>query len=171
MCSNFTTTQSVYANEELIDMTKIEKVLNSYMEIDEHGNRWFNYEVAKENNVSEDALNAGKMFNIIAVLHHDSPKEMENFLNSVNSDINPEDYPYLYYGEWCGPGTVDNNQYPIDVLDRMCQIHDRCYSSRGYGDSWCDNNFVNNLKANMNSIKSLGARAYVYAQVAILYFS
>jgi hypothetical protein len=36
-------------------------------------------------------------------------------------------YPSLYYGNYCGPGTLDFTNAKIDDLDVCCEKHDRCF--------------------------------------------
>jgi len=51
------------------------------------------------------------------------------------------------YGNWCGPGypSDGNNPRPVDVWDRACRAHDKCYEARGDKDKGCDEEFLYRL--------------------------
>lgn len=62
------------------------------------------------------------------------------------------------WGNWCGSGT------PQDVLDRGCQIHDKCYEDKGYFSCLCDWELV-------AYINRMGLKEKIAAAAIKLYFS
>jgi len=56
------------------------------------------------------------------------------------------------YGNWCGPGypSDGNNPRPVDVWDRACRAHDKCYEARGHYSKSCDKEFLSRLRKLQN---------------------
>lgn len=54
------------------------------------------------------------------------------------------------HGNWCGP--KHGSGTPIDALDKICMVHDRCYDRYGYFNCKCDMNMVNSI-AKLRSIR------------------
>jgi hypothetical protein len=50
------------------------------------------------------------------------------------------------YGNWCGPGHGGSGP-PLDPVDRVCCLHDRCYDDRGYFDCSCDRDLIGRMPA------------------------
>lgn len=42
-----------------------------------------------------------------------------------------------WYGNWCGPFCSGPSKW-IDEVDHCCEIHDKCYEQRGWGNCSCD---------------------------------
>ena len=64
-----------------------------------------------------------------------------------------------YYGNFCGPGypkiayadtgeelRILHRIQPIDLIDRVCKLHDMCYSRFGNGNTQCDKDFLQNME-------------------------
>ena len=64
------------------------------------------------------------------------------------------------WGNWCGPGHGGGSA--VDVLDSICQTHDRCYGDRGYFACSCDREIVADIRTNINRMTS-GERAMAVA--------
>ena len=52
------------------------------------------------------------------------------------------------YGNWCGKNYPLTGYDPraVDVWDRACRTHDRCYEDKGFGSKRCDREFVSRLR-------------------------
>jgi hypothetical protein len=63
-----------------------------------------------------------------------------------------------YHGNFCGPGipslppsTIEERVKalkaikPVDILDRICKLHDICYAVNGYRNKKCDDDLVENI--------------------------
>ena len=48
------------------------------------------------------------------------------------------------YGRWCGPGFGGSGP-PIDKVDQVCCLHDKCYDDRGYFDCSCDHELLQRM--------------------------
>lgn len=63
------------------------------------------------------------------------------------------------WGNWCGPDhprEFDINIETTDVLDAICKVHDICYYKKGYCDTDCNRDLLDNInKADINWNKPL----------------
>ncbi|WP_197059361.1 hypothetical protein [Cryobacterium sp. MLB-32] len=64
------------------------------------------------------------------------------------------------WGNWCGPG--HGGGAAIDVLDSICQTHDRCYDDRGYFACSCDREIVADIRNSINQMTT-GEKAMAVA--------
>lgn len=165
---NIAITSTAYASDNAIEKNfdNVSNNLKNYLEIDNQGNYYINLEVAKDNGESEEVLRTGLLFNTIT----DFSKLYPNKVSALFSSI-PDDSEAIFrtgWGNYCGFG--NNGGDPIDILDYFCQLHDDCYTEKGWGNNTCDSQFVDNLKNNMTAIKKLGSDAAIYANHALRLF-
>jgi hypothetical protein len=70
------------------------------------------------------------------------------------------------YGNWCGPGNSGPGA-PIDAVDQVCCLHDKCYTDRGYLDCSCDRDLVARMPgAIANANTPAAGRAFGIAAAA-----
>lgn len=67
---------------------------------------------------------------------------------------------FTYYGRWCGPGRSGPGS-PIDILDRQCMNHDKCYGRYGYYSWGCDKALVRGILYNWGRMSWKARRAAV----------
>ncbi|KGJ71921.1 hypothetical protein GY21_18840 [Cryobacterium roopkundense] len=70
------------------------------------------------------------------------------------------------WGNWCGPGHGGGSA--VDVLDSICQTHDRCYEDRGYFACSCDRKIVADIR---NSIHLMTSGEKAMAVAVSTYFT
>ncbi len=143
---NIESSENVETTEE--DIAELRSTLGSveaYIDMD--GDQLFNEELARQNNESQEVIEAGLTYNDMILTE-------QGALTSRS---------IIDYGNWCGPG--DKGSPPIDTLDRQCQKHDKCYEQNGWGNTKCDINLVHNIASNFGSIKGTGAQAYAIAAI------
>ena len=75
------------------------------------------------------------------------------------------------YGNWCGPGNSGPGQ-PIDAVDGVCYLHDKCYDDNGYFDCACDRDLIARMPAAIaNPSTSLKGKAVGAAAMAFFWAS
>ncbi len=117
-------THTAVAGESPIEIQ--DKVLE-YVQMNEDTKEMrFNVEHAIADGASREVIDAGKIFNDYAVDFEEK-----------DSRYNP-----FRYGKWCGLGRSGPGA-PIDILDRACMHHDKCYGRHGYFKCFCDENLIN----------------------------
>ncbi|MBO1126601.1 hypothetical protein FQS96_14260 [Enterococcus faecalis] len=82
----------------------------------ENDNKYFEYEIAQQNDESQLLLEVGIEFNNLATI-------LKNEGNQATVDRSKRDIGR--YGHYCGHGNSGGN--PVDDLDAACQLHDSCY--------------------------------------------
>lgn len=126
----------------------------------------FDIESALENELDEDnAQLFGFVFNSLSREYKQDPEKGINTV--ITYSLNP-----TKYGNWCGSG--QNGETPIDELDWACARHDACYAQRGWGNSFCNQQFVSELRAvknNSTEWNKLSWYGKTYLNAAILLFS
>lgn len=113
------------------EMDKEQKIIQSYIVYDENFIR-FDMEKAIEDNVDEDIIAAGDIFNTLV------SSEYEYYMNDGEVQTRRATVPI--WGNWCGPEYGSGP--PIDILDYGCREHDWCYRDRGYHKCSCDDDFL-----------------------------
>lgn len=108
-------------DEEQLTMQKYIITVNGHVKFDR--------EMAIKENVNEDIITAGDIFNslISAEYNYDSGEVQAQASIPI-------------WGNWCGPGYGSGP--PIDLLDYGCRDHDRCYGDRGYHKCSCDDDML-----------------------------
>ena len=81
------------------------------------------------------AISAGEDEKIVIIGHK---------LNEFSRAMNEPTRGIAFWGNWCGPG-VSGPEDPIDALDNICMIHDKCYENMGYFACSCDNDLRNRI--------------------------
>lgn len=115
-------------------MDEEQKIIQSYI-VDDGNFIRFDMEKALEDNVDEDIITAGDIFNTLA------SAEYEYYINDVEAQTrSKEPTPIPIWGNWCGPGYGSGE--PIDLLDYGCRDHDVCYKEVGYHKCSCDDDFL-----------------------------
>lgn len=84
---------------------------------------------------------------------------------SILDDIVNKAKGIISYGNYCGPG--NNGKDPIDILDKQCYKHDKCYAKNGQWDTSCDIKFVRDLISNYSSYSGVTAKAYAASAMII----
>lgn len=77
-----------------------------------------------------------------------------------------EPSPFLFHGEWCGPGNPEPGTHPKpldDPLDRACMVHDLCYERLGYYNCKCDVELVRSIREDKNMPDDLIVKARAIA--------
>ena len=116
------------------DNNELEKMFKSSDIIVDEGNFIrFDMEKALEDNVDEDIIAAGDIFNTLA------SAEYEYYINDAEAQTRSKG-PIPIWGNWCGPEYGSGE--PIDLLDYGCREHDWCYGKRGYHKCSCDDDFL-----------------------------
>lgn len=113
----------------------------------------------------EKAILFGQIFNSLSREYKEDPKKAIDTVTTYS--LNP-----TKYGNWCGKGQKGGT--PIDDLDWACARHDVCYAQRGWGNSFCNSEFVKELRAiknNSTKYNKLSWYGKTYLNAAILLFS
>ncbi|AYJ33006.1 hypothetical protein D4R08_06580 [Corynebacterium xerosis] len=121
-----------------------------YASQDESGRPEFDFERARQDNVDSEVLTIGRQFMEVGEAYHNDDTSFRA--------------SFPVWGNWCGPRHGSGT--PIDVLDRLCMEHDKCYASRGYFDCLCDRQLKDGIqreKGNMSAAaRARAAGIYVW---------
>ncbi|MFV0466009.1 MAG: hypothetical protein ACK5ML_08045 [Lachnospiraceae bacterium] len=135
------------------ELKKIQKKVEKYLSTSEEGVVYFDEEAALNDGLEEEMLVIGRNLNQFSTAMQINPDQATTRLSIP------------IYGNWCGPGH-SGPAGPIDLLDRLCQIHDYCYANRGYFSCYCDARLEKSIMVNWLSIslsqKAVAAAIYLY---------
>ena len=118
-------TNALASSFKLTEADDEEKLLLEYIYVDKHGVPEFDKERAIEDELGQEIIEAGELFQRIVNVE----------MNIDDSRVQPN-ARIPVWGNWCGPEY--GSGVPIDILDSICKEHDLCYSRRGYHKCSCD---------------------------------
>lgn len=93
----------------------------------------FDRERALTDGASDELVEAGDFYNQTASAY--APERA-----SSDTDGKSMKLSLPVWGNWCGPGYGDGTA--VDLLDRACSAHDKCYDRRGYFTCSCDRSLI-----------------------------
>ncbi|MFF5996551.1 phospholipase A2 family protein [Lysinibacillus sp. KU-BSD001] len=114
--------ESSLTNEELLNA---DEQLGAYIYY-EDGKPFVDIEKLETDGLAEEYIEIGLMVNQIS----------SSYSNDQANTIKAAKISIPVWGNWCGPGHGSGT--PQDLLDRGCQIHDKCYEDKGYFTCSCD---------------------------------
>ncbi len=129
---------------------------------------FFNSNKAQTDGFSElDVLTGeelAKLKNIEAT--QGSKQNFDNTNNKMNEwTLN---YSFGRYGNYCGLGNSGGK--PVNTVDKICQTHDNCYSSKGWGKCSCDKALIISMTASAVNPK-LSKTQRAFAGAAAMHFA
>lgn len=160
-----TISDTIFADTHTINSDTVAQYVFPYIELDESDYPTVNVEAMKENNVPQEYINIGIVFNEVGVDYTSSNLTIGSFIEARMA-YTPT------YGNWCGGGHTmgDRNGLAIDLLDHACKEHDLCYRDNGQWNAKCDIQFIKKLKSLLDS-GSIHGRTRTYAAGAYAFFA
>lgn len=129
--------ESSLTDEELLNA---DKQLEAYIYY-EDGKPFIDIEKLETDSLAREYVEIGLMMNKIS----------SSYSNNNQTDTMAAKISIPIWGNWCGPGHGSGT--PQDVLDKGCQIHDKCYGDKGYFTCTCDWALVAYIEKNFNKMK------------------
>lgn len=137
---------------------KIMMDVSKYM-VEENGERYFDLEKAKKDNVRDEVIDLGNLVNDLAS-EWGFRQDREVKFRSL--------FPIGSYGNFCGKGNNGWDKYPIDDLDAACKGHDKCFVWGG-DNTACNTQFCKELDWVIKFAQD-GYRKKAYAMAAKVLF-
>ena len=111
---------------------------------------------------SDDLVQAGDFYNQMMSAYASE---------DTGDDITATKLPLPVWGNWCGPGYGGGPA--VDLLDRACRAHDKCYARKGYFNCSCDRSLIGAINRDYNrmhtteKIAATAVKAYFSAQMKV----
>jgi len=137
------------------DLLNAEEQLGAYI-FYEDGKPFINIEKVKTDRLEEEYIEISLMVNQISNSYASY---------QTNTKMNTKKGIPIW-GNWCGPG--HGSGPPQDILDRGCQIHDKCYEEKGYFSCSCDWELVAYIDRNFYR---MGLKEKIAAAAIKLFFN
>jgi len=137
------------------DLLNAEEQLGAYI-FYEDGKPFINIEKVKTDRLEEEYIEISLMVNQISNSYASY---------QTNTTMNTKKGIPIW-GNLCGPG--HGSGPPQDILDRGCQIHDKCYEEKGYFSCSCDWELVAYIDRNFHR---MGLKEKIAAAAIKLFFN
>lgn len=144
--------ESSLTDEELLNA---DEQLGAYIYY-EDGKPFIDIEKVETDGLTEEYMEIGLMVNQIS----------SSYSNNDQTNTMAAKISIPIWGNWCGPGYGSGT--PQDVLDRGCQIHDKCYEDKGYFTCSCDWALVAYIE---NNFHRMGLKEKIAATALKTYFN
>lgn len=125
----------------------------------------FDRDRALADGASDELVQAGDIYNQMASAYaSESASDSTDGMTTMKLSL-------PVWGNWCGPGYGGGSA--VDLLDRACRTHDKCYASNGYFNCSCDRSLISAIKRDYNrmhtteKIASTAVKAYFSAQIKV----
>jgi hypothetical protein len=143
--------------EELRKWREDFKAIEKYLIHNPHNTRLviFDEQKAKSDHLSQYLIDIGEEVQNVSI----------GFSESTTIGIKKIVVPI--YGKWCGLNYGSGK--PIDTLDSLCMVHDKCYDKRGKFACSCDRDLTRSILKNILKFKKI--REYGYALAVFTYFT